>query len=257
MTPTPAKTALVLSAGGLFGAYQVGAWKVLADVLQPDIVIGASIGSLNGWAIAGGCPPQELERFWLTADPGIASRLRLPRSLLEGFTDTTRLQETVRALHARYTPRLEYAVVLTDLLKLRPRLFLGPEVTWRHLVASCALLGILDQYRIGGRIYSDGGLLGALPLWAAVDLGATRIVAIHAMPRMPSAIVRTLVSGLRKAARFRPVTPSSIPILRIQPPGALGSARDMVRWRRDKIERWIALGEADARRIVASGLFGK
>ena len=30
-----AKTALVLSAGGSFGAYQVGVWKVLEQILQP------------------------------------------------------------------------------------------------------------------------------------------------------------------------------------------------------------------------------
>ena len=33
-----AKTALVLSAGGMFGAYQAGVWKVLADHFQPAAV---------------------------------------------------------------------------------------------------------------------------------------------------------------------------------------------------------------------------
>ena len=51
------RKALVLSAGGMFGAYQAGAWEVLSQSFQPDIVIGASIGSLNGWAIAAGCDP--------------------------------------------------------------------------------------------------------------------------------------------------------------------------------------------------------
>ena len=45
-------TALVLSAGGMFGAYQAGAWKALAPELSPDLVVGTSAGSLNGWAIA-------------------------------------------------------------------------------------------------------------------------------------------------------------------------------------------------------------
>ena len=52
--------ALVLSAGGMFGAYQAGAWNVLSQRFQPDMVVGTSVGALNGWAIAGGCPPDEL-----------------------------------------------------------------------------------------------------------------------------------------------------------------------------------------------------
>ena len=51
-------TALVLSAGGMFRGYQAGAWKVLRSRLRPDIVIGASAGALNGWAIAGERSPK-------------------------------------------------------------------------------------------------------------------------------------------------------------------------------------------------------
>ena len=60
-------TALVLSAGGLYAAWEVGVWKALHALpgVQPDIVVGASAGALNGWAIAGGCTVQELEREWL------------------------------------------------------------------------------------------------------------------------------------------------------------------------------------------------
>src|ERR1039457_6584211 len=56
--------ALVLSAGGMFGAYQAGVWNVLSRRFQPDLVVGTSAGALNGWAIAGGCPPAELVDMW-------------------------------------------------------------------------------------------------------------------------------------------------------------------------------------------------
>ena len=61
-------TALVLSAGGMYGAYQAGAWRALADVFRPDLVVGASIGALTGWAIAGGCDPDELVDRWMHLD---------------------------------------------------------------------------------------------------------------------------------------------------------------------------------------------
>ena len=47
--------ALVLSAGGQWGAWEAGAWKVLSQTFQPDLIVGASVGAWNGWAIAGGC----------------------------------------------------------------------------------------------------------------------------------------------------------------------------------------------------------
>src|SRR5437667_282201 len=57
------RTALVLSGGGMFGAWQAGAWKALASRFQPDLVVGASVGSLNGYAIAGGASGQALCDF--------------------------------------------------------------------------------------------------------------------------------------------------------------------------------------------------
>ena len=62
---------------------------------------------------------------------------------------------------------------------MKPRVFRHPEIEWQHLAASCAIPGILKSYRIDGRRYSDGGLLNPLPVYAAVDLGATRIIALH------------------------------------------------------------------------------
>ena len=60
----------MLSAGGMFGAYQAGVWKALSPVFRPDVVIGCSVGSINGWAIAGGISGDELIRTWL--DPRCA-----------------------------------------------------------------------------------------------------------------------------------------------------------------------------------------
>jgi predicted acylesterase/phospholipase RssA len=62
----------------MFAAYQAGAWKVLAARLRPDVVIGASAGALNAWAIAGGAGPEELAAAWLDEAVAEMSRLRLP-----------------------------------------------------------------------------------------------------------------------------------------------------------------------------------
>lgn len=239
--------ALVLSAGGMFGAYQVGAWEVLSEYFTPDLVVGASVGSLNGWAIAGGCKPQELARYWQELDTSKV-RLRFPLSPLQGFVDTRGMDAVAREFHAAFTPKIPYALVLTELLRLRPVIF-DRNITYRHLVASCAIVGVFDQVRLNGTIYTDGGLLAALPAWAAAQLGATEVLAIHVLPRLPSATVRWLNRGLCRISRFRPTVPANVKVVKLAPDGALGSARDMLAWDRQKVDRWIEQGRREAEAI--------
>ena len=132
-------TALVLSAGGMYGAYQAGAWRALADVFHPDLVVGASIGAVTGWAIAGGCDPDELVDRWLHLESAARYRWKFPRSPLHGVFDTTPLQRTIRDVYESFQPRMHFAMVVTDLMKLRPRVLRGNEVSWQHLVASTAI----------------------------------------------------------------------------------------------------------------------
>ncbi|MGI8746625.1 MAG: patatin-like phospholipase family protein [Bryobacteraceae bacterium] len=219
-----ARTALVLSAGGLFGAYQAGVWKALADRFDPDLIVGASIGALNGWAIAGRCDPDELIQRWLRPQP----------------LSSWGVRRAIREIHERYQPRIEYGAVVTDALRLRPKLV--RDVSWRHLVASAAIPGLSPPPRIDGRYYCDGGLLCALPLWAAVEMGAERIVAINALPVMPNAIVRNLAGAIRRLARFRPIVPESIEVIHIAPSEPLGSVKDALYWNRENAERWIKCG---------------
>src|SRR5579863_3753048 len=115
--------ALVLSGGGLFGAWQAGAWSALAERVRPDLIVGASVGSLNGYLIAGGASPDDLRDLWL--DPGFGK-----------FRD---LQPNIRSMMTRFPLRTSFAITVTDLLRLKPKIFRDAEITWRHLAASCAL----------------------------------------------------------------------------------------------------------------------
>ena len=60
---------LVLQGGGALGAYQAGVYQALQEVgIEPDWVIGTSIGAINASLIAGNPPEIRLERlreFWL------------------------------------------------------------------------------------------------------------------------------------------------------------------------------------------------
>jgi NTE family protein len=59
---------LVLQGGGALGAYQAGVYQALREAgIEPDWVIGTSIGAINASLIAGNPPERRLERleeFW-------------------------------------------------------------------------------------------------------------------------------------------------------------------------------------------------
>jgi hypothetical protein len=97
--------------------------------------------------------------------------------------------------------------------------------------------------------YLDGGLLNPLPVWAAVELGATHIVALNALPEVPTALLRPFVNAFRAVFGHRPPLPAGIELVTLSPSRRLGSMRDAMRWKQDNIERWILQGEADAKNI--------
>ncbi|MBV8817960.1 MAG: patatin-like phospholipase family protein [Acidobacteriaceae bacterium] len=151
----------------------------------------------------------------------------------------------MKQIHVEYEPQLEIGVVATDLLRLRPVVFTGAEVTWQHLAASTAIPGIFSQHRISNRVYSDGGLLDAVPIWAAAEMGAQYILAVNVLPELPNAAIRQAAKLLRKVMRFRPSLPESVVVHRITAP-CLGSVRDALYWKRDNVVRWVEAGEKDA-----------
>lgn len=67
-TALPGQVVLVLQGGGALGAYQVGVYQAMHEAgIEPDWVIGTSIGAINAALIVGN-PPEErmkkLDDFW-------------------------------------------------------------------------------------------------------------------------------------------------------------------------------------------------
>jgi NTE family protein len=246
--------ALVLSAGGMFGAWQAGVWQALEGAFEPDLVIGASIGSINGWIIASGAPVSELVSLWLSPPLETRPKWRLPRRPWQGLADPAPLETAIRGIHQAYRPQIRYGLVLTRVPRLQPRLFTTDrEVTWRHLMASCSVPVIFPACRLAddGR-YVDGGFLGALPLWAALEEGATEIVAVDVMAHL-SPGYRAMMGVLRRVAGRQVRVPETAAVNVMQPVRALGGVEDAMIWKRENIERWIADGRAAGERFRAGG----
>ena len=74
----PGQIVLVLQGGGALGAYQAGVFEALCNAgIEPDWVIGTSIGAINGALIAGNAPSNRLARlhdFWRRLEEAPATR---------------------------------------------------------------------------------------------------------------------------------------------------------------------------------------
>ena len=234
-------TALVLSAGGMYAAWEVGVWKALRDRISIDLVVGASAGAWNGWAIAGGATADELEREWL--DPATGRILAWgPHST--GLLRPETLHQKSRDLFTRYRPRIPFGLTVVEVPRLRTRLVRDSEITWQHLAASCSIPFFFSPARIDGKYYVDGGFRGALPLWAAEAMGATRAIAVNALTHPLFRAVHTVLDRRRPSAARG--------VIRIEPSEPLGSLRDAVVWSAPTIARWFALGERDGARALRS-----
>jgi NTE family protein len=244
------KTALVLSAGGMFGAYQAGAYKSIAELAPPDMVVGASVGALNGWPIASGCSPDHLIERWLDPSAGDALTLFPNHGWRNGWFDPEPLRAQAEELWCNYQPRIPYGVVVVELPGLHPRLVRYPDVLAPHLHATCSMPLFLPPVRIGGKRYLDGGLFEKLPIWAAIEMGATRIVAIDALPNVGKWWMHLGIDIVQIFKRRRRYSPD-LELTVISPSEPLGATNDAVFWKRENVERWVDLGMRDAARVLA------
>jgi predicted acylesterase/phospholipase RssA len=237
----------------MFGAYQAGVWDELSRVWQPDIVVGASVGSLNGCCITTGYSGGELVERWLDLESVAQVKWQMRRFASGGLLDSSALERTAQEICSHATFQTEFGVVATEFRTMRPVLFRSPNLTWEHIAASCAVPWFLPPRLIDGTHYCDGGLVHPLPLWAAVEMGATRIVAVNLLKTRPW-YIRTVVRTLQARSGYTVSGHPGIDIIEISPQAPLGSARDSMYWKRANAERWIVLGRADAQLALASVL---
>ena len=107
--------------------------------------------------------------------------------------------------------------------------------------------------RIEGSWYVDGGLVDALPVWAAMQMGAEDIIGVHVWTPMPW-YFHTANRAFRMMTGHKRYVdaplPSGIRLRVIAPRKRLGPYTTAYTYRRDKIKTWIAEGESDAMAVL-------
>lgn len=188
MNPT---TAFVLGGGGVLGAAEVGMLQALLERgIIPDLVVGSSVGALNGVAVAADPTVASVERLtetWIHLQAGdIFSGSMVGRiSTLARHGTHLHANDGLRKLIDGVVPgaRIEdlpvpFQCVASSIEAAAAHWFdSGPVVD--AVLASCAVPGLLPPVRIGDEHFVDGGLVRSLPVGRAVDLGAKRVFVLH------------------------------------------------------------------------------
>lgn len=197
------KRALVLSGGGGRGAYHVGALRFLHEhEWKPDIVVGTSIGAVNGAALASGHDAHSLWALWRRLRTGDVQKGSLLNPLKGHFLfDTQPLRETlltagwvdferINAAEPAIDLRITATEVETGQLHVfgnSPDAYPGSrmqqeEITLDHILASCSIPLVYPSTRLAERKYWDGATVSNTPLGAAIDAGAEEIVVVLMTP---------------------------------------------------------------------------
>lgn len=225
----------------MFGAWEVGVWSVLREHTHFDMIVGASAGAWIGWRIACGASLDDLTREWM--DPATAKVMQ-PGLHRWGWLRPEALYEKAREMYAAGPPKMPYGLTVVEAVTMRARLVRDGEITWRHLAATCSIPLSFPPVSIDGKRYVDGGTLGALPLWAAEEMGATRAIGVNCLTLLPFRLMRAIVHPRRASAKLA--------VTVIEPSRPLGSLKDGVLWKAANIKRWIEQGARDANAAFSS-----
>lgn len=212
--------AFVLSGGANLGAIQIGMLRALAQVgLTPDLVVGSSVGALNGAVVANWELSEAvniLEGIWCDLGrhdifPGgiLTQAKRLLATRISLFPQDPIADLICQALLVDEFEQLQlpFGALATELMTHRGTLFNSGKIR-PALLASTAIPGIYPPVDINGVLYVDGGLVANVPLYPAVQMGAASLVVLDAgntcqRSRPPRHVAEMMAVTLHAAFRQR------------------------------------------------------
>lgn len=203
----PVRTAWVFSSGGPRGFVHVGVIKALSEMgLVPDLLVGASVGSVVAVMYACGKSVRDIEQMALELKPLSLGRLAIGGNVrLSGSAISDMVRNEVRGLMLE---RMRTPVVCVAARMSDGRLMgFNAGDAGIAVQASCAIEGQFSPVRIRGDQYVDADLYQPLPVRLARQLGASRVLAVDASAheeRAPAGAERYRPGDLRKRALTEP-----------------------------------------------------
>lgn len=189
--PDLGKVAFVLGGGGLRGAAEAGMIKALASAdIEPDFVVGTSIGSING-ALAASGPLDEmverLEGMWTELTESGVLREGMLRRVANIARHGTHLHtnNAMRKLILDWLPHKTFDDLPVEFqcsaacVETSSEWWFDSGPLIDAILSSCAVPGLLPPVEVDGRHFIDGGVVNSIPISRAIERGATTIYVLH------------------------------------------------------------------------------
>jgi NTE family protein len=212
------RLALVLGGGGTLGAAEVGFIRRIAELgIAVDMVIGTSVGALNaGHVVFHEDPGHDcLREIWRELEGKPLFHRSIPRIAFNLLRTRMSLYDDsfVRRLVSAHLPEDDFRAARIPLFITAANLRTGKRHIFSEgsvldaVLASTAVPGLLPPVRIGDDLFVDGAVTNPTDIDAAIELGATQIIAIDLSPgldeRMPSNIMEVILRSYAVLAEFR------------------------------------------------------
>lgn len=269
--------AFVLGGGGVLGAVEVGMLRALFRAgYRPDVVVGTSIGAVNGALVAADpteAVTERLVRLWASPEAAAVYGDSIARQVRR-FAARTHLHSPLplrSLLAAELGPnatfedlKVPFRCCAASIERAAEHWFdSGPLVD--AVLASASVPGLLPPAKIGGEHFVDGGIVNSIPIGEAVRIGAKLIFVLQVgrierpltVPRRPWEVAQVAfeIARRHRFARELADLPDDVQV-HVLPTGG-GDGRDDTPWAyRDlaAVGRRISRAYTLSRRYLATNL---
>lgn len=170
------KTAVVLSGGGVKGAYQIGVWKALNKLkIKYDLVTGTSIGALNGIMMVQK-DYNGAYKVWKNIASNNVSMDELNENKIADY-----FYNSIKYWKLSFS-KIDYSTLTFDSSSLKPieikRRDLDKKNIKDVIIGAAKEYPVIKTKKIEKKEYINGGYLDSLPTDLAISKGAERIITV-------------------------------------------------------------------------------
>ena len=195
------KTGLVLSGGGSTGAYQMGVMKALQELnIKCDIVVGTSIGSING-AMYVSNSLDKAEEMWnkLNFKSVFSENIKYEsqkdefdvikkyiKVATKGGIEPNNLKQNLIEnidLDKFYNSDIDYGLTTVSFPSLKTLKLTKKEIKreelFDYIIASSTVFPVFKLKNINNKRYIDGGVRDTMPYDLAIKMGADKLIIVN------------------------------------------------------------------------------